>query len=147
MISPNHYNEFILPSLKKIVNRCHSKNIPFIKHYDGNINNILTFLIDEGCIDGLHSIEPAAGMDIYEIKRKYGEKITLLGNLDCSHLMSHGTKEEIEEEIKNLLKYIAHGGGYIFSSSNAIHSGISLETFNFIIEKVREYGKYPIKIE
>ncbi len=147
IISPYHYNEFILPCLKKIVKRCHSKDLPFIKHYDGNINNILTLLIDEGCIDGLHSIESAADMDIYEIKRKYGKKITLLGNLDCSHLMSYGTKQEIEEEIKNLLKYIAPGGGYIFSSSNAIHSGISTGTFNFIVEKVREYGKYPINVD
>ena len=144
IISPRHYKEFILPSLKKIVNKCHNKNIPFIKHYDGNINMILDALIGEGGIDGLHSIEPTADMNIYNIKKIYGEKITLLGNLDCSHLMSFGSKDEIEKEIKRLIKYIAPGGGYIFSSSNAIHSGISTETFNFIRKKVAEYGQYPI---
>lgn len=146
IISPEHYRRFILPVLKKIVSRCHEKNLKFIKHYDGNINNILELMINEGNIDGLHSIEPTASMDIYEVKKKFGKKITILGNLDCSHLMSSGTKQEIEKEIKKLIKYIAPGGGYIFSSSNAIHSGISTDTFNFIREKVSEYGKYPINI-
>ena len=146
IISPGHYKEFILPSLKKIVRKCHSKNIPFIKHYDGNINMIIDILINEGGIDGLHSIESTADMDIYNIKKIYGEKITLLGNLDCSYLMSFGSKNEIEKEIKRLIKYIAPGGGYVFSSSNAIHSGISTETFNFIRKKVLEYGQYPISL-
>ena len=146
MISPGHYREFILPSLKKIVNRCHSKNRPFIKHYDGNINIILDILINEGEIDGLHSIEPTANMDIYNIKKIYGGKISLLGNLDCSHLMSFGSKNEIEKEIKRLIKYIAPDGGYVFGSSNAIHSGISTEIFNFVRKKVLEYGQYPISL-
>lgn len=67
-------------------------------------------MIDEGNIDDLHSIEPVANMDIYEIKKEFGKKITILGNLDCSHLMSSGTKQEIEAEIKKLIKNIAPGG-------------------------------------
>ena len=146
MISPKHYEKFILPGLKKIVERCHDKKKPFIKHYDGDINAILAILINSGKIDGLHSIEPVANMDIYEIKKRYGDRITIIGNLDCSVLMSFGTDDEIKNEIKRLIKNIAPGGGYIFSSSNAIHSGISTDRFNLIRKYVNDYGEYPLNI-
>ena len=53
------------------------------------------FMIDSG-IDGYHAIEPVAGMDIFYLKQKYGKKITLLGNVDCTDILVNGPKEKIE---------------------------------------------------
>ena len=47
----------------------------------------LDILVDMG-IDCLNPIEPAAGMNLGEVKRKYGKQISLWGNVDCAELLT-----------------------------------------------------------
>jgi len=146
LFSPAMFRKFMAPHLKKIVDICHDYGVPYIKHLDGNTTSLLDILIYEVGIDGLHSIEPQAGMDIEWVKKKYGSKITILGNIDCGNLLTFGSKEEIIAEVKKIIKVASPGGGHIFSSSNSIHSGVSPDTFWTMIEAVRKFGKYPIRI-
>ena len=142
LISPECFKKFILPYLKKYSAKCHEYNKPFIKHTDGNIMSVeKEFLLDSG-IDGYHAIEPLAGMDIFYLKEKYGKNITLLGNVDCSELLISGARKEIEDNVKKLVTNCKNGGGYILSSSNSIHDGISLENYKVMINAGKEYGKY-----
>jgi hypothetical protein len=147
LYSPDMFRRFMVPHLKRIVDECHRYGIPYIKHLDGHTTPHLDLLIDEIGIDGLHSIEPAAGMDISLIKKKYGDRITLLGNIDCGHLLTFGSNEEVVEGVKKILKAASPGGGHIFSSSNSIHSGVSPQTFWTVIDTVKEFGIYPISIK
>jgi uroporphyrinogen decarboxylase len=144
LFSPEMFRRFMAPQLRRIVNECHSHNIPYFKHLDGNTRVLIDILVDEVGIDGLHSIEPAAGMDIGWMKEKYGNRITLLGNIDCGQLLSFGTEEEVVEEVKNIIRTASPGGGHIFASSNSIHSGVSPQIFWTMIDAVKEYGRYPI---
>jgi hypothetical protein len=144
--SPKTFRRFMVPHLKRIVDECHRYDVPFIKHLDGNTTELLDMLVYEVGIDGLHSIEPAAGMDIGWVKKKYGDKITLLGNIDCARLLTFGTREEVIEQVKRIIKAASPGGGHVFSSSNSIHSGVSPDTFWTMIKAVRKFGKYPISI-
>ncbi len=144
LISPDMFRRFMAPHLKKIVDECHRDGIIYIKHLDGNTTVLLDILVNEVEIDGLHSIEPAAGMDIGWVKKKYGEKITLLGNIDCGHVLSFGTEQEVIDEVKKIIQIASPGGGHIFSSSNSIHSGVSPDTFWTMINAVKKFGTYPI---
>jgi len=146
LFSPEMFRKYMAPQLKRIVDECHIHNIPYFKHLDGNTKVLLDILVDEVGIDGLHSIEPAAGMDIEWVKKKYGDRITLLGNIDCGQLLSFGTEEEVIEEVKHIIRTASPGGGHIFASSNSIHSGVSPEIFWTMIEAVKEYGRYPISL-
>lgn len=146
LFSLKMFERFMVPHLKRIVDECHSYDIPFIKHLDGNTTAHLDSLVYDVGIDGLHSIEPPAGMDIGWVKKKYGDKITLLGNIDCANLLTFGSREEVIEQVKKIIKVASPGGGHIFSSSNSIHSGVSPDTFWTMIEAVRRVGKYPISI-
>jgi len=146
LMSPTHFKTFLAPYLKRLVDKCHGKGVPYIKHLDGNVQPILDILVNEVGIDGLHSIEPAAGMDIGWVKKTYGEKITLLGNIDCGNTLISANRETVIEEVKNILRIASPGGGHIFNSSNCIHSGVSIENFWAMIDAVKEYGKYPISI-
>lgn len=146
LVSPEMFRRFMAPYLKRIVDECHARGVPYFKHLDGNTKLLLDILVDEVGIDGLHSIEPAAGMDIAWVKKKYGDRITLLGNIDCASLLSFGSKEQVVEAVKYILRVASPGGGHIFSSSNSIHSGVKPETFWTMVNAVREYGTYPISI-
>ena len=144
-MSMDHFKEFILPGLRNVIKVAKDNNIPFAKHTDGNIWPILDLLVDEG-IDAINPIEPAAGMDIGAVKEKYGNRIALIGNIDCSHLLTFGKPGEIREAVKECIRKASSGGGHILSSSNSIHAGVPPENFIAMVEAAREFGRYPIKV-
>jgi len=146
LVSPAMFRRFMAPHLKRIVEECHRRGVPFIKHLDGNTTPHLDILVDEVGIDGLHSIEPPAGMDIGWVKRRYGDRITLLGNIDCAHLLTFGTPAEVTAAVKDILRTASPGGGHVFASSNSIHSGVRPEIFRAMVDAVRTWGTYPISI-
>ncbi|MCL5986016.1 MAG: uroporphyrinogen decarboxylase family protein [Actinobacteria bacterium] len=146
LISLSHFKEFVQPYLIMYAEECHKYGVPFIKHEDGNLGVLEEELLLNSGIDGYHGIEPMAGMDIEDIKNRFGNKITLLGNVDCSHLLVHGSRGDIIEATKDVIRKTAPGGGYVFSSSNSIHSAIPTENFMVMLEAAKKYGRYPIKI-
>ena len=135
---------FIVPHLRTMAQIAHKHNIPFIQHLDGNTETVLPILVDEVGIDGYHSIEPTAGMDIAKVKREYGDRITLLGNIDCGDVLVNGTPEQIREATRAVIRAAAPGGGFVLASSNAIHDAIAMENLQAMLETGREYGTYPI---
>jgi len=102
---------------------------------------IIDMIIDSG-IDCLDPLDPVAGMDLGDVKRKYGSRIALKGNVDCSHLMTLGTPDEVAAATRQALAVGAPGGGYILSSSNSIHSSVKPENYMAMLRTVQEHGSY-----
>jgi len=146
MFSPREFRRFFVPYLRQIADLCHQNGIPYIKHLDGNTTKLLDILIDEVGIDGHHPFEPTAGMDLIEAKKRYGDRITLMGNLECGWLLSVGRPEQVQAMARHLLKHVAPGGGYVFSSSNSIHDGVRLENLYVMLQTVQQEGTYPIHL-
>lgn len=143
MMSPGHFREFILPYVKKVADLVHSMGSYYIKHTDGKIWKILDDLVDAG-IDVLDPIETIADMDIGEVKKKYGNRICLAGNVDATAVLTRGTREEVIEAVKETIAKASPGGGHIMASSNSIHPGVKPENYKIMVNAAREYGKYPI---
>jgi uroporphyrinogen-III decarboxylase len=144
LFSPEMFRRFFVPRLKQITDLCHRYHVPYFKHTDGNIRLIEEALLYECGIDGLHPLEPEAGMDLRYYKEKCGDTITLLGNVSCAQVLVYGTTEEIEEETRKAIEVGAPGGGYVLSSSNTIHSQVPAEKYLVMLEAARNYGRYPI---
>ena len=145
-MSPQCFRRFIMPYLKMIVDECHRHGVPFIEHLDGNTMLTANELWLELGIDGYHAIEGTAGMDIGEVKARYGDHLVLLGNIDCGQTLTFGTEQEIVEEVKQVLRVAAPGGGYVAASSNSIHGGVPLENVQTMVRAVKEHGVYPIDL-
>jgi uroporphyrinogen decarboxylase len=97
-----------------------------------------------GCgFDALNPIEPKA-MDINAIKREYGSRISIIGNIDLGYTLTRGTPQEVREEVRQRIQDLAPGGGYAVSSSNSIPEYVPLANFNAMREATFEYGRYPI---
>jgi uroporphyrinogen decarboxylase len=143
MVSPEFTSRFLIPYLKRMVDYCHSRGLPVIKHTDGNIWRIFDLLVDTE-IDGLHPIDPGAGMDIGRVKALYGHRVCLLGNVDCGPLLSWGTGDEVREAVRECIMKAGTGGGFICGSSNTIHSGVKPENYVAMVKAIREYGRYPL---
>jgi uroporphyrinogen decarboxylase len=144
MIHPNLYRKFIVPRVKRIAESFHSRGVKVILHSDGNLNPIMDDLVSTG-IDGLHSIEPQSGMDLGLLKRKYGGKICLLGNIDTSQTLPFGTTSDVEEEVKRRIREAGPGGGYILSSCNSISIAVPPKNVIAMFRAARRYGRYPLK--
>lgn len=145
MFSPRHFRQFVFPRLKRITDLCHRYGVPYIKHTDGNISALLPDLIAAG-VDGFQAIEPRAGMDIARIKRDYGDRLTLIGNVDCSTVLVDGPVEAVRAQTIEVIRAAAPGGGFLLSTSNSVHPGVRPEYYLAMLDTAREYGRYPIAL-
>jgi len=137
MVSREFTKRFIAPPFQKIVEYAHSRGVPCLKHTDGNIWPIYDIIIDTG-VDGLHPIDPMAGMDIGEAKATFGDKVCLMGNVSCATTLCSGTVEEVRQETKEVIRKAGKGGGLICMSSNSIHSGVKPENYLEMVKAIRE---------
>ena len=141
-LSPHHMEEFIWPTFRKRVEAFHK--IPIMLHTDGNINTLLDRIVELG-LNGIHALEPTAGMDIGKIKREYGDRLVLLGNIDCGELLTHGSEAQVAEVVRKTIAEAAPGGGYVLSTSNGVHRGVRIPNLLAMVRACQKYGKYPIK--
>jgi len=146
MVSREFTQRFLAPPFQKLVEYAHSRGIPCIKHTDGNIWPIYDIIIDAGA-NGLHPIDPMAGMDIGEAKAKFGDKVCLCGNVSCAFSLVSGTVEEVRQETKEVIRKAGKGGGLICMSSNSIHSGVKPENYVAMVKAIREFGQYPLSLD
>ena len=146
IMSPQTFRELLLPSFRELVAKVKEDGSFFIKHTDGNIMAIIEDLIDSG-IDCIDPIDPLAGMNIEEIKKKYGRKVAIKGNIDCVNTLCRHPIKDVKMEVIRCILMAAPAGGYIISSSNTIHSGVIPENYLAMLETIYEFGNYPIDVD
>lgn len=139
LISPQLYHTFIVPEIQKLSQRVHAGGKFTINASDGNLWPVIDdFLL--GCeVDGYIEIDLRAGMDLAELKRQFGARITLVGNLDCANLMSFGTPGEIREHTRECLRKGWGHGGHILCCNNAITESVPYDNYIAIQEAYREF--------
>lgn len=142
--SPDIFKKMLVPRYRKILEFSHSLGLPYVYRSDGNTKPLWNIWFNEIGFDGYAEIDKSAGIDLGEIKGLYGNKITLIGNIDCAKTLVYGTKQEIENEVKDCIMKAAKGGGFILTSSNSIHYNVPSQNFLYMVESARKHGRYPI---
>ena len=69
-----------------------------------------------------------------------------MGNIDLRYTLTRGTPEETDAEVRERIRLLGPGGGYIVSSANDIPSYCKPENLLAMSSAIQEYGKYPIRI-
>ncbi len=139
--SPVLYQEHLFPFLKELIGGIRSRGVPVVLHCDGNINEILEDLVAMG-IEALNPIERKACMDIEHVKRVWGKRIALIGNLDLVHILPKGSPGEVASHVKDLIETVGKNGGYIVASEHSLNQNVPLENILAIRDAVREFGAY-----
>ena len=140
-LSPEMFADVVATGLKAACAGLRELGLHSIKHTDGNIMPIIDQLVDAGP-SALHSLDPQGGVDIAEVKARYGDRVALVGNVNCGKLDT-GTDEEVIESARYCLKHGVAGGGYVFSTSNCIYTGMRLERYEMILDVWRREGNRP----
>jgi uroporphyrinogen decarboxylase len=144
MVHPKWLREFFFPWLTEATQIAHARGRPLIYHSDGKLDDVLPDIIATSA-DAIQAIEPKC-MDIYAVKREYGNRLALMGNIDLGYTLTRGSPSEVEEEVKNLIKHVAPGGGLLLGSTNSITNYVLLENYQAMLDATFKYGRYPISI-
>jgi uroporphyrinogen decarboxylase len=138
--SPAVFRELVLPRYQRVGAGI---TIPWVIHSDGNLLPFLDDLLSLGIV-GLHPLEKGA-MDIRAVKRDYGDRLCLLGNVDLN-ILGIGTPEEVDREVRELIRDVGPGGGYIVTSGNSLAGYLKPENVLALSEAVQSYGRYPLRV-
>lgn len=138
--SPAVFRDLVLPRFQHVAKKI---TLPWIIHSDGNLMPIMDDLLSLG-IAGLHPNEKGA-MDIRAMKRDHGHRLCLLGNVDLN-ILGLGTPEDVEAEVRGLIRDVGPGGGYIVTSGNSLAGYLRPENCLALSQAVQKYGRYPLTL-
>jgi uroporphyrinogen-III decarboxylase len=141
--SPHYWREHFKPWVARMTDSAHAHGLPVIYHGCGNVKAIFQDFIELG-IDGYNPLEAKAGMDVVELRRRFGHRMAFCGNSDVQ-VWETGNPDTIRREVLRKLN-AARGGGYIFMSDHSVTGGVSGQTYDSIVKLVREFGEYPIRL-
>jgi uroporphyrinogen decarboxylase len=140
MISPKHIREFLFPGMKRIIDLTHQAGAFAFHHNDGNCTRILPELVTLG-IDSLNPIQwRAAGMDRAALKARYGSQIIFHGGVDNQYTLPFGTVAEVRQEVRDNLRILGAGGGYILAPCHNIQPVTPIENILAMYETCYEEG-------
>ena len=139
-LRPRQFAEFVTPYLARLTKGYRELGFYVIKHTDGNIMPIIDQLVETNP-HALHSLDPQGGVDIAEVKRRYGERVCLIGNVNCG-MLDTGTDAEVVESARYALRHGMPGGGFIFSTSNCVYTGMRLARYELMLDVWRREGNY-----
>jgi uroporphyrinogen decarboxylase len=143
MISPTALKKHVFSWYKKVGQRCHDKNRIFLMHSDGDLSTLMDDLIAMD-LDVIQPIDPSC-MDMAKVKKQWGDRICLIGNVS-NELLRSATTQEIEARVKELLRDAAPGGGFALGSGNSVPNWAKYENYLAMREACLKHGGYPIKL-
>ena len=143
LFSPGYWRKWFKPGVKAIVDLCHQHGLPVIYHVFGNVNRIFEDFIQIG-VDAYNPLEAKAGLDVVELRRRYGHRIAFCGNMDVIAWAGQ-SREELQRTVLRKLN-AAKGGGYIFQSDHSVPNNVSPENYDYVVKLVRQHGRYPLQL-
>ncbi len=115
MIGPECWRRHLKPRYARIYEAAHAQGKITISHCCGSVADIMPDLIEIG-LDVLESVQPEArGMDPYELKKNWGDKIAFWGCLGSQSTIPFGSPAGIRAEVGRLRDRMGEGGGYILA--------------------------------
>lgn len=134
IIGPGRWREFLKPRWAKIYERVHASGKFVMSHSCGSVADIIPDLIEIG-LDCLESCQPEArGMNPYELKKRFGDKITFWGCLGSQSTLPFGTPGEVRDEVRRLRREMGRGGGFILAPAKPLQPETPTENAVALIE-------------
>jgi uroporphyrinogen decarboxylase len=134
ILGPERWRQFLKPRWAKIYEAVHKRGIITMSHSCGSVVDIIPDMVEIG-LDVLESVQPeAAGMNPYELKKKFGNKITFWGCLGSQSIIPMGTPDQIKTEVARLKREMSKGGGYILAPAKPLQPETPMENAAAMVE-------------
>jgi uroporphyrinogen decarboxylase len=139
-ISLDMYREFIQPAHKKTLNLAKAKGVPVIMHSCGYVAPLVPGMIESG-IDCLQVIEVKAGMDLLQLYRDFGERLSFMGGIDVRVLYTND-KSTIDAELEMKIPEVKNHFGYVLHSDHSIPDQVDYDSYRYFVDRGLELGAY-----
>lgn len=135
LISPETFEQFVAPRLKKLIDLAHSYELKFMLHSCGDVSSLIPRFIELG-VDILDPIQvSASNMNLKELVEKNSNQICLHGGVDTQQFLPNATPEEVRQNIRETLDFIDGKPGYILSTSHVIEGDIPRNNISALFDE------------
>ncbi len=147
VISPAHYRAFVVPEIRRQTELAHELGAYATNTSDGCLWPVIDDFLLATDVDGFGEIDFAAGMGLTELKRRFGERICFLGNLDIRFTLTRGAPEDCRRHMHACIEAGWGRGGHIIMTSNVVHEDVRLENYLACLAAYREhFGLEPLAV-
>jgi uroporphyrinogen decarboxylase len=136
LFGPGLWRQFIKPRIAEMYGVVKRANKAVFIHSCGKVQELFPELIELG-LDVFNPFQPDV-MDVYDMKRQFGQQLSFYGGMSVQNLLPHGTPQQIRVEARRLMDEIGREGGYIIAPSHDMPGDIPVENMVAFIETVRE---------
>ena len=144
LFSPDVWRRVFLPHVKRLVDLFHENGLMVVYHGCGNATPIFEDLARIG-LDAYNPLEAKADLDVVELRKRYGDRLSFVGNLDV-RILETGDREAIRREVLYKMQ-AGQGGGWVCQSDHSVSSGVAPESYAWVVETIREFGRYPLDMD
>ena len=137
-MEPALFKKIYSPHARKMYAPALRAGVPIIFDCDGDPSQIMDMIVELGC--SAHFPVDAAGLDYREHKRRWGDRLTMVGALDLDPLIRLGPRE-VEAYVKEVVLDMKEGGRYVAGTITAIDE-IPVENYVSMVNAIHRYGRY-----
>jgi len=134
MIGPSTWDRLLRPCYERIRDFTKLQGIQFWMHTDGHVYDLIERFLEMG-VTALNPLECAAGMDIAELRKRFGNRMTCYGNISAGNLL--GPWENLEAELERKIPFAAQGG-FIMHSDHSIPFGVTCYQYKKARQRAQE---------
>ncbi len=138
LFSPATARRLVLPHWQRLGRYAHDRGMRLMFHCDGNVGQLIPLLLEAG-LDAIHPLEARAGNDVCDYKRRFGDRLCLIGNINAD-VVATNDPAQIAREVAAKVPLAAAGGGYIYHIDHSVPPTVSLKAYQYLLDCVREYG-------
>ena len=141
LIGPLQVRQHIRPYFSAVWDLVSSRGTRvFDMDSDGNMWQVLEPFLECG-INSMHPMEPAAGMDIVEVRNRFGSRLAMRGGID-KHALRQG-RDAIRAELEYKISPLMKQGGMVFGLDHRIPNGTPLADYRYYVDLGRELIGLP----
>jgi uroporphyrinogen decarboxylase len=142
--SRDQLKRYSIPFVQKVTRWSREAGIPSFLHSCGKQREMIDMLANETDLDVANPLEipPMGDCDLDEIKRTYGHKLALMGNIHTTDVMLFGTADDVRAACRKAIDDAAEGGGFILSTGDQCGRDTPFENIFAMVETAKEYGRY-----
>jgi len=139
IMGPDSWREVDKPRMARLIKDCRDINpdVFFFIHTDGNATDLMDDIVEIG-FNVVNPIQPEC-MDPVEVKKRYGDRITMHGGISLQKTLPFGSTEDVRNEVETLIKKCGYNGGLVVFPSNVIQPDTPVENILTCFHAARDF--------
>lgn len=142
--TPEIFRQLTYPSVKRVIELAGAAGIPTHLHSCGPEAALVKIMAEETDLTIIDPLEvpPMGDCDLADLKKQFGRKLTLKGNLHTTEVMLRGSVDDVITASKKAIDDAAEGGRFILSTGDQCGRDTPDENIRAMVETARTYGRY-----